>query len=294
MRHRWPQSKSAPTNSRSFSPTMQAGTSTRSGGSRSPRTIPPETEPASPNRAHREYGGDCTHRQGLNDQALHVYRRLRRRRPGDHRLEARIRELEALAGAGSEPASARWPAYAASVTGWRIGGIVLPFSRLPPGPAGLGGPGRSRRASLSADAAADDQAPGAPTRPARDAVVAQRDLRRGRSQPPPATPLRRLSASTPTTRPRFLLRSVLRWQGRRREQSQPRRGAPPAAPAWKKISTSSRTGSRVSRSNAHRRPERSESQSAGQPESRSCTEPTTLAELEAMVRDEADRLGVTR
>jgi tetratricopeptide (TPR) repeat protein len=135
-------------------------------------------------------------RQGLNDQALHVYRQLAAQMPGDHRLEAKIRQLEAVVGAGGE-AGGRWPAYSASVTG---GESVESFfhSLAAARPAALGGP-TEPASGLSAEPQTEDQSPGAPTRPANDALSLSAIFGEESTQPPPATPPAPPSASTPTT-----------------------------------------------------------------------------------------------
>jgi len=117
--------------------------------------------------------------------------------PGDHRLEAKIRELESMVGGGSEPSTARWPAYSASVTG---GESVESFfhSLAAARPAGLGGP-TEPASRPSAEPQADDQSPGAPTRPANDALSLSAIFGEESTQPPPATPPAPPSASTPTT-----------------------------------------------------------------------------------------------
>lgn len=164
---------------------------------RSRRISHPDETPNEPEPIFTESMAETYHRQGLNDQALHVYRRLLEQMPGDHRLEAKIRELESLVGAGSEPASARWPAYSASVTG---GESVESFfhSLAAARPAALGD--LAEPASRpSAEPQADDQSPGAPTRPANDALSLSAIFGEESTQPPPATPPAPPSASTPTT-----------------------------------------------------------------------------------------------
>jgi len=164
---------------------------------RSRRISHPDEAPNEPEPIFTESMAETYHRQGLNDQALHVYRRLLEQMPGDHRLEAKIRELESLVGAGSEPATARWPAYSASVTG---GESVESFfhSLAAARPAGLGGP-TEPASRPSAEPQADDQSPGAPTRPANDALSLSAIFGEESTQPPPATPPAPPSASTPTT-----------------------------------------------------------------------------------------------
>jgi len=164
---------------------------------RSRRISHPDETPNEPEPIFTESMAETYHRQGLNDQALHVYRRLLEQLPGDHRLEVKIRELESLVGAGSEAATARWPAYSASVTG---GESVESFfhSLAAARPAALGD--LAEPASRpSAEPQADDQSPGAPTRPANDALSLSAIFGEESTQPPPATPPAPPSASTPTT-----------------------------------------------------------------------------------------------
>jgi tetratricopeptide (TPR) repeat protein len=163
---------------------------------RSRRISHSDETPTEPEPIFTESMAETYHRQGLNDQALHVYRRLLEQMPSDHRLEAKIRELESLVGAGGEPATARWPAYSASVTG---GESVESFfhSLAAARPAGLGPAEPASRPS--AEPQADDQSPGAPTRPANDALSLSAIFGEESTQPPPATPPASPSASTPTT-----------------------------------------------------------------------------------------------
>jgi hypothetical protein len=136
-------------------------------------------------------------RQGLNDQALHVYRRLAEQTPGDHRLEAKIRELESLVGTGAEPITSRWAAYSATVTGGES--VESFFHALAAArPATLGIPSEPATRP-SADAQGDDQSPGAPTRPASDPLSLSAIFGEESTQPPPANPPPPPSASTPTT-----------------------------------------------------------------------------------------------
>jgi len=164
---------------------------------RSRRISHSEETPTEPEPIFTESMAETYHRQGLNDQALHVYRRLLEQMPGDHRLEAKIRELESLVGAGSEPATARWPAYSASVTG---GESVESFfhSLAAARPAALGDPAEAG-SRPNAEPQADDQSHGAPTRPANDALSLSAIFGEESNQPPPATPPAQPSASTPTT-----------------------------------------------------------------------------------------------
>ncbi|HEY7027424.1 MAG TPA: tetratricopeptide repeat protein [Gemmatimonadales bacterium] len=164
---------------------------------RSRRISQPDETATEPEPIFTESMAEAYARQGLNDQALHVYRRLAEQMPGDHRMEAKIRELESLLGAGSEPATARWPAYSASVTG---GESVESFfhSLAAARPAAIGGPAEPA-SRPSAEPQADDQSPGAPTRPANDALSLSAIFGEESTQPPPATPPAPPSASTPTT-----------------------------------------------------------------------------------------------
>jgi hypothetical protein len=164
---------------------------------RSRRISHSDETPTEPEPIFTESMAEAYHRQGLNDQALHVYRRLLEQMPGDHRLVAKIRELESLVGAGSEPATARWPAYSASVTG---GESVESFfhSLAAARPAALGDPAEAA-SRPNAEPQADDQSPGAPTRPANDALSLSAIFGEESTQPPPATPPAQPSASTPTT-----------------------------------------------------------------------------------------------
>ncbi|HSE67468.1 MAG TPA: tetratricopeptide repeat protein, partial [Gemmatimonadales bacterium] len=161
------------------------------------RISQPDETPTEPEPIFTESMAETYARQGLNDQALHVYRRLAEQMPGDHRLEAKIRELESLIGGGNEPTTARWPAYSASVTG---GESVESFfhSLAAARPAALGG--QAEPASRpSTEPQADDQSAGAPTRPASDPLSLSAIFGEESSQPPPATPPAPPSASTPTT-----------------------------------------------------------------------------------------------
>ena len=164
---------------------------------RSRRISQQDETPTEPEPIFTESMAETYARQGLNDQALHVYRRLLEQMPGDHRLKAKIRELESLVGAGSEPSTARWPAYSASVTG---GESVESFfhSLAAARPATLGGPAEPA-SRASAEPQADDQSPGAPTRPANDALSLSAIFGEESTQPPPATPPASPSASSPTT-----------------------------------------------------------------------------------------------
>lgn len=164
---------------------------------RSRRISQPDEAASEPEPIFTESMAETYARQGLNDQALHVYRRLAAQMPGDHRLEAKIRELESVVGAGGEAGSSRRPAYSALVTG---GESVESFfhSLAAARPAALGGPAESA-SRPSTEPQADDQSPGAPTRPANDALSLSAIFGEESTQPPPATPPAPPSASTPTS-----------------------------------------------------------------------------------------------
>ena len=108
---------------------------------------------------------DLYMRQGHRQEAARVYRQLLARSPHDERLRARLAEAEGRAVEGhGEIITGQWAAYSSNVTG---GESVASFfqavlARRPtPGPTGPGVPPA---------AAPEDESPGAPTRPASNAL----------------------------------------------------------------------------------------------------------------------------
>jgi tetratricopeptide (TPR) repeat protein len=165
-----------------------------------PEELASETPAGEPEPVLTESMAEMYARQGLNDQALHVYRGLAARAPGDQRLQVRIRELQALTTTGGEQVTARWPAYAASVTGGEsVESFFHALASARPAPLGSSGGSFETVSQPEAMPVTNDQSPGAPTRPASDPLSLSAIFGEDAAPPPPATPPAPASASTPTS-----------------------------------------------------------------------------------------------
>jgi hypothetical protein len=132
-------------------------------------------------------------RQGHLVEALHVYRVLAGRAPGDPHLKAKVAELEtALRAPSGEAITRRWPAYAASVTGGES--VEAFFTSVLS--ARLSAPGHSQSSAMKSGeqgvAPSENGEPvdrhGSPTRPAQDRLSLSAIFGEDASPVPPVMP----------------------------------------------------------------------------------------------------------
>jgi cytochrome c-type biogenesis protein CcmH/NrfG len=122
-------------------------------------------------------------RQGHRQEAARVYRQLLARNPHDERLRARLAEAEGRAVEGhGEIITGQWAAYSSNVTGGEsVASFFQTVLARRPGP-GSTGPG------APTPAGPEDESPGAPTRPASNALSLSAIFGEEVSQVPPVVP----------------------------------------------------------------------------------------------------------
>jgi cytochrome c-type biogenesis protein CcmH/NrfG len=126
---------------------------------------------------------DLYMRQGHRQEAAQVYRQLLARSPHDDRLRARLAEAEGRAVEGhGEIITGQWAAYSSSVTGGEsVAAFFLDMLSRRPAPG-------STEPGVPTPAAPEDENPGAPTRPASNALSLSAIFGEEASQGPPVVP----------------------------------------------------------------------------------------------------------